>query len=120
MQSFCHNNVDIHNEFGSFFLCVSCSLSDEQMMGVLPILPLLFPVMWVLVNAYGEARVLAESSRNSPTGLVRQTDRTPHIHSSHFLLFINSSLSHTHINNSHNSLIPHQCMLLLNYNSLYL
>ncbi|TRY56661.1 hypothetical protein DNTS_014136 [Danionella cerebrum] len=40
-----------------------------QMMGVLPILPLLFPVMWVLVNAYGEARVLAESSRNSPTGL---------------------------------------------------
>ncbi|XP_041938514.1 transmembrane protein 94 isoform X1 [Alosa sapidissima] len=41
-----------------------------QMMGVLPILPLLFPVMWVLVNAYGEARVLAESSRNSPTGLL--------------------------------------------------
>ncbi|KTG40001.1 hypothetical protein cypCar_00014930, partial [Cyprinus carpio] len=40
-----------------------------QMMGVLPILPLLFPVMWILVNAYGEARVLAESSRNSPTGL---------------------------------------------------
>ncbi|KAJ8363626.1 hypothetical protein SKAU_G00124570 [Synaphobranchus kaupii] len=41
-----------------------------QMMGVLPILPLLFPVMWVLVNAYGEARVLAESSRTSPTGLL--------------------------------------------------
>ncbi|XP_036428331.1 transmembrane protein 94 isoform X1 [Colossoma macropomum] len=41
-----------------------------QMMGVLPILPLLFPVMWVLVIAYGEARVLAESSRNSPTGLL--------------------------------------------------
>uniref|UniRef100_A0A8C1QLY2 Transmembrane protein 94 n=1 Tax=Cyprinus carpio TaxID=7962 RepID=A0A8C1QLY2_CYPCA len=41
-----------------------------QMMGVLPILPLLFPVMWILVNAYGEARVLAESSRNSPTGLL--------------------------------------------------
>ncbi|KAG7251735.1 hypothetical protein CRUP_015345, partial [Coryphaenoides rupestris] len=40
-----------------------------QLMGVLPILPLLFPVMWVLVNAYGEARVLAESSRTSPTGL---------------------------------------------------
>lgn len=40
-----------------------------QLMGVLPILPLLFPVMWVLVNAYGEARVLAESSRASPTGL---------------------------------------------------
>ncbi|XP_051969183.1 transmembrane protein 94-like isoform X2 [Xyrauchen texanus] len=41
-----------------------------QMMGVLPILPLLFPVMWVLVNAYGEARVLAVSNRNSPTGLL--------------------------------------------------
>ncbi|XP_016427783.1 transmembrane protein 94-like isoform X2 [Sinocyclocheilus rhinocerous] len=41
-----------------------------QMMAVLPILPLLFPVMWILVNAYGEARVLAESSRNSPTGLL--------------------------------------------------
>ncbi|XP_023646960.1 transmembrane protein 94 isoform X2 [Paramormyrops kingsleyae] len=40
-----------------------------QVMGVLPILPLLFPVMWVLVNAYGEARVLAESSHTSPTGL---------------------------------------------------
>uniref|UniRef100_A0A672LSQ8 Transmembrane protein 94 n=1 Tax=Sinocyclocheilus grahami TaxID=75366 RepID=A0A672LSQ8_SINGR len=41
-----------------------------QMMGVLPILPLLFPVMWILVNAYGEARLLAESSCNSPTGLL--------------------------------------------------
>ncbi|XP_059893653.1 transmembrane protein 94 isoform X3 [Gadus macrocephalus] len=41
-----------------------------QLMGVLPILPLLFPIMWVLVNAYGEARVLAESSRASPTGLL--------------------------------------------------
>uniref|UniRef100_A0A3Q0RLN8 Transmembrane protein 94 n=1 Tax=Amphilophus citrinellus TaxID=61819 RepID=A0A3Q0RLN8_AMPCI len=41
-----------------------------QLMGVLPILPLLFPVMWVLVNAYGEARVLAEFSRVSPAGLL--------------------------------------------------
>uniref|UniRef100_W5N072 Transmembrane protein 94 n=1 Tax=Lepisosteus oculatus TaxID=7918 RepID=W5N072_LEPOC len=41
-----------------------------QVMGVLPILPLLFPVMWVLVNAYGEARVLAESNKTSPTGLL--------------------------------------------------
>ncbi|XP_026207785.1 transmembrane protein 94 isoform X2 [Anabas testudineus] len=40
-----------------------------QLMGVLPILPLLFPVMWVLVNAFGEARVLAEFSRVSPAGL---------------------------------------------------
>lgn len=46
-------------------------LAVFQMMGVLPILPLLFPVLWVLTNAYGEARVLAESSRTSPTGLVR-------------------------------------------------
>ncbi|XP_044034414.1 transmembrane protein 94 isoform X4 [Siniperca chuatsi] len=41
-----------------------------QLMGVLPILPLLFPVMWVLLNAFGEARVLAEFSRASPAGLV--------------------------------------------------
>ncbi|XP_035768345.1 transmembrane protein 94 [Neolamprologus brichardi] len=41
-----------------------------QLMGVLPILPLLFPIMWVLVNAYGEARVLAEFSRVSPAGLL--------------------------------------------------
>uniref|UniRef100_A0A4W6ENF3 Transmembrane protein 94 n=1 Tax=Lates calcarifer TaxID=8187 RepID=A0A4W6ENF3_LATCA len=40
-----------------------------QLMGVLAILPLLFPVMWVLVNAFGEARVLAEFSRVSPAGL---------------------------------------------------
>ncbi|KAM3591994.1 uncharacterized protein V6R79_011033 [Siganus canaliculatus] len=40
-----------------------------QVMGVLPILPLLFPVMWVLLNAFGEARVLAEFSRASPAGL---------------------------------------------------
>ncbi|XP_069373457.1 transmembrane protein 94 isoform X3 [Paralichthys olivaceus] len=41
-----------------------------QLMGVLPILPLLFPVMWVLVNAFGEARVLAEFNRVSPAGLL--------------------------------------------------
>ncbi|XP_014913648.1 uncharacterized protein KIAA0195-like isoform X2 [Poecilia latipinna] len=40
-----------------------------QLMAVLPILPLLFPVMWVLVNAFGEARVLSEFSRASPAGL---------------------------------------------------
>ncbi|XP_046888146.1 transmembrane protein 94 isoform X4 [Hypomesus transpacificus] len=45
-------------------------LLQLQLLGVLPILPLLFPVLWVLVNAYGEARVLAESSRASPTGLL--------------------------------------------------
>ncbi|XP_061665554.1 transmembrane protein 94 isoform X4 [Syngnathoides biaculeatus] len=41
-----------------------------QLMGVLPVLPLLFPVMWVLVNAFGEARVLAEFSHVSPGGLL--------------------------------------------------
>ncbi|XP_061764603.1 transmembrane protein 94 isoform X1 [Nerophis ophidion] len=40
-----------------------------QLMGVLPVLPLLFPIMWVLVNAFGEARVLAEFSHVSPAGL---------------------------------------------------
>uniref|UniRef100_A0A1A7WVD5 KIAA0195 n=1 Tax=Iconisemion striatum TaxID=60296 RepID=A0A1A7WVD5_9TELE len=39
-------------------------------MGLLPILPLLFPFMWVLVNAFGEARVLAEFSRASSAGLL--------------------------------------------------
>lgn len=51
-------------------LCLNVFL---QLMGVLPILPLLFPVMWVLVNAFGEARVLAEFSRVSPAGLVGHT-----------------------------------------------
>lgn len=44
-------------------------------MGMLPILPLLFPVMWVLLNSFGEARVLAEFSRASPAGLVRNTTK---------------------------------------------
>ncbi|XP_037610869.1 transmembrane protein 94 isoform X5 [Sebastes umbrosus] len=48
-----------------------------QLMGVLPILPLLFPVMWVLLNAFGEARVLAEFSRASPAGLSARLDRAP-------------------------------------------
>ncbi|XP_047232729.1 transmembrane protein 94 isoform X4 [Girardinichthys multiradiatus] len=41
-----------------------------QLMAVLPILPLLFPVMWVLVNAFGEARILSEFSHASPAGLL--------------------------------------------------
>lgn len=56
-------------------LCVTFYL---QLMGVLPILPLLFPVMWVLVNAFGEARVLAEFSHVSPAGLV--SDALTHTH----------------------------------------
>uniref|UniRef100_A0A8C7ZZ23 Transmembrane protein 94 n=1 Tax=Oryzias sinensis TaxID=183150 RepID=A0A8C7ZZ23_9TELE len=43
---------------------------ERCVMGILPILPLLFPVMWVLVNAFGEARVLAEFNRVSPAGLL--------------------------------------------------
>ncbi|KAJ6660318.1 hypothetical protein lerEdw1_017741 [Lerista edwardsae] len=38
--------------------------------GVLPILPLLFPVLWILATAFGEARVLAQMSKTSPTSLV--------------------------------------------------
>ncbi|XP_035467834.1 transmembrane protein 94 isoform X2 [Scophthalmus maximus] len=59
------------------FFCDTPSLTPAcfnffqlQLMGVLPILPLLFPVMWVLVNAFGEARVLSEFSRVSPAGLL--------------------------------------------------
>ncbi|XP_078793143.1 transmembrane protein 94 isoform X2 [Oryzias latipes] len=58
------------------FFCNAPSLTPArynfiqlQVMGILPILPLLFPVMWVLVNAFGEARVLAEFNRVSPAGL---------------------------------------------------
>lgn len=40
------------------------------MNGVLPILPLLFPVLWVLATACGEARVLAQMSKASPSSLV--------------------------------------------------
>ncbi|XP_038160448.1 transmembrane protein 94 isoform X1 [Cyprinodon tularosa] len=59
------------------FFCDSPSLTPSsynflqlQLMAILPILPLLFPVMWVLVNAFGEARVLSEFSRASPAGLL--------------------------------------------------
>lgn len=45
-------------------------LSLSQVNGVLPILPLLFPVLWVLATACGEARVLAQMSRGSPSSLV--------------------------------------------------
>lgn len=41
-----------------------------QVNGVLPILPLLFPVLWVLATAFGEARVLAQMSKASSTSLV--------------------------------------------------
>ncbi|XP_077183955.1 transmembrane protein 94 isoform X3 [Paroedura picta] len=40
-----------------------------QVNGVLPILPLLFPVLWILATAFGEARVLAQMSKTSPTSL---------------------------------------------------
>ncbi|KAH0629482.1 hypothetical protein JD844_011572 [Phrynosoma platyrhinos] len=41
-----------------------------QVNGVLPILPLLFPVLWILATAFGEARVLAQMSKASPTSLL--------------------------------------------------
>ena len=45
-------------------------LALSQVNGVLPILPLLFPVLWVLATACGEARVLAQMSKASPSSLV--------------------------------------------------
>ena len=42
----------------------------SQVNGMLPILPLLFPVLWVLATACGEARVLAQMSKASPSSLV--------------------------------------------------
>ncbi|CAN0009770.1 unnamed protein product [Lampetra planeri] len=41
-----------------------------QVNGVLPLLPLIFPGLWVLVNAYGEAKVLAQFSKAPPTPLL--------------------------------------------------
>uniref|UniRef100_A0A452TUD0 Transmembrane protein 94 n=1 Tax=Ursus maritimus TaxID=29073 RepID=A0A452TUD0_URSMA len=46
------------------------TLLQLQVNGVLPILPLLFPVLWVLATACGEARVLAQMSKASPSSLV--------------------------------------------------
>ncbi|XP_045428142.1 transmembrane protein 94 isoform X6 [Pipistrellus kuhlii] len=46
------------------------TLLQLQVNGVLPILPLLFPVLWVLATACGEARVLAQMSRGSPSSLL--------------------------------------------------
>ncbi|KAM9296341.1 transmembrane protein 94 [Gastrophryne carolinensis] len=46
------------------------SLLQLQVNAVLPVLPLLFPVMWILVTALCEARVLAQMSTTGPTSLV--------------------------------------------------
>lgn len=46
-----------------------------QVNGVLPILPLLFPVLWILATAFGEARVLAQMSKASSTSLVGTSPR---------------------------------------------
>ncbi|KAM9006661.1 transmembrane protein 94 isoform X6 [Sarcophilus harrisii] len=46
------------------------TLLQLQVNGVLPILPLLFPVLWVLATACGEARVLAQMSKASPSSLL--------------------------------------------------
>ncbi|XP_025902556.1 transmembrane protein 94 isoform X3 [Nothoprocta perdicaria] len=46
------------------------TLLQLQVNGVLPILPLLFPVLWILATAFGEARVLAQMSKTSSTSLL--------------------------------------------------
>ncbi|XP_044155943.1 transmembrane protein 94 isoform X1 [Bufo gargarizans] len=48
----------------------SYALIQLQVNAVLPVLPLLFPVMWILVTALCEARVLAQMSRRYPTSLI--------------------------------------------------
>lgn len=48
----------------------SWGMFTPQVNGMLPILPLLFPVLWVLATACGEARVLAQMSKASPSSLV--------------------------------------------------
>ena len=51
-------------------LCLLVITVFFQVNGVLPILPLLFPVLWILATAFGEARVLAQMSKASSTSLV--------------------------------------------------
>ncbi|XP_075033961.1 transmembrane protein 94 isoform X2 [Mixophyes fleayi] len=46
------------------------ALLQLQVNAVLPVLPLLFPVMWILVTALCEARVLAQMNKICPTSLV--------------------------------------------------
>ncbi|XP_069510905.1 transmembrane protein 94 isoform X2 [Ambystoma mexicanum] len=46
------------------------TLLQLQVNGVLPVLPLLFPVLWILVTALGEARVLAQMSKACPSALI--------------------------------------------------
>uniref|UniRef100_A0A8C5QNL3 Transmembrane protein 94 n=1 Tax=Leptobrachium leishanense TaxID=445787 RepID=A0A8C5QNL3_9ANUR len=46
------------------------ALLQLQVNALLPVLPLLFPVMWILVMALGEARVLAQMSKTSPNALI--------------------------------------------------
>ncbi|XP_053564982.1 transmembrane protein 94 isoform X2 [Bombina bombina] len=46
------------------------ALLQLQVNALLPVLPLLFPVMWILVTALGEARVLAQMSKIPPSALV--------------------------------------------------
>uniref|UniRef100_A0A8C9MB65 Transmembrane protein 94 n=1 Tax=Panthera tigris altaica TaxID=74533 RepID=A0A8C9MB65_PANTA len=46
------------------------TLLQLQVNGVLPVLPLLFPALWVLATACGEARVLAQMSKASPSSLL--------------------------------------------------
>lgn len=55
---------------GGSSLGSSGMFTPSQVNGMLPILPLLFPVLWVLATACGEARVLAQMSKASPSSLV--------------------------------------------------
>nr|XP_033817348.1 transmembrane protein 94 isoform X2 [Geotrypetes seraphini] len=50
--------------------CWQFALLQMQVNGVLPVLPLLFPVLWILVTALGEARILAQMTKASPTTLM--------------------------------------------------
>ncbi|OXB56250.1 hypothetical protein ASZ78_006433 [Callipepla squamata] len=54
----------------TLFFVFSFSLTVYFVNGVLPILPLLFPVLWILATAFGEARVLAQMTKASSTSLL--------------------------------------------------
>uniref|UniRef100_A0A452EJ51 Transmembrane protein 94 n=1 Tax=Capra hircus TaxID=9925 RepID=A0A452EJ51_CAPHI len=74
------------------------TLLQLQVNGVLPILPLLFPVLWVLATACGEARVLAQMSKASPSSLVSCSGEMLRCIWGHFLRVIQGTsptLSHS-------------------------
>lgn len=63
-----HQNASVVNAWNIVF----------QVNGVLPLLPLTFPLLWVLVCMYGEARVLLQMGSQPADWWVCSMKRKPH------------------------------------------